>query len=140
MEFVELSDVAPDGGFEALDEDMTTLPAFTYGNLPSSSLFHVLQRLGIHGSVMRFSLTPASLNSPPSPGGKRDFVDFSRNLITYAQLSAITGRRLCKSGRGFIGLMPEYAREGDEIWLTPGSKVPFVLRKLHPTGLYEFLW
>jgi hypothetical protein len=72
------------------------------------------------------------------PGRHTEFVDISRKFFIEAHWSAITGRRLCKSSQGYIGLMPESAKEGDEIWLIPGSKVPFVLRKLHPAGAYQF--
>jgi hypothetical protein len=72
------------------------------------------------------------------PGRHTEFVDISRKFFIEAHWSAIVGRRLCKSSQGYIGLMPESAKEGDEIWLIPGSKVPFVLRKLHPAGAYQF--
>jgi len=44
-------------------------------------------------------------------------------------LSTVTIRRLFVTTKGYIGVMPYWAQEGDEIWLAPGSSVPLVLRK-----------
>jgi hypothetical protein len=66
------------------------------------------------------------------------FVNFSSKFISAAHMTAITGRRLCRTRNGLIGLMPRSTREDDEIWFVPGSKVPLVFRKIHPAGLYKF--
>jgi hypothetical protein len=66
------------------------------------------------------------------------FVNFSRKFISAAHMAAITGRRLCRTRIGLIGLMPRSTRKDDEIWLVPGSKAPLVFRKIYPAGLYKF--
>jgi hypothetical protein len=68
----------------------------------------------------------------------RTFVNFSRNFISAVHMAAITGRRLCRTRIGLIGLMLRSTREDDEIWLVPGFKVPLVFRKIHLVGLYKF--
>jgi hypothetical protein len=37
-------------------------------------------------------------------------------------------RRLCRTNSGYIGLVPGYAQEGDEVCVVSGARVPFVLR------------
>lgn len=51
----------------------------------------------------------------------------------------MSGRRLFRSGKDFIGLCPLSAREGDAIWIMPGSMLPFVPRKTTEKGVYKFL-
>ena len=41
----------------------------------------------------------------------------------------ISGAKLCVTGRGYTGLIPQNAMAGDEICLFHGGKVPFVVRK-----------
>lgn len=40
----------------------------------------------------------------------------------------IFGRRLVSSDTGLIGLAPEHAQEGDQIWVLDGGRVPFIIR------------
>lgn len=39
------------------------------------------------------------------------------------------GRCLFVTRKGYVGLGPLFAREGDEVWIIPGAKVPFVFGK-----------
>ena len=39
------------------------------------------------------------------------------------------GRRLCKTKKGYLGLVPEDAREGDIFFIPRGSPLPFLLRR-----------
>lgn len=48
------------------------------------------------------------------------------------------GRSLWVSKEKYIGLAPRSARQGDEVWIIHGSRIPFVLRK-RPDGSHEFL-
>jgi len=40
-----------------------------------------------------------------------------------------TDRVLCRTAEGRLGLVPEYANEGDLVVICPGGKVPYVLRE-----------
>ncbi|OTB02997.1 hypothetical protein M426DRAFT_264004 [Hypoxylon sp. CI-4A] len=40
------------------------------------------------------------------------------------------GRKLFISKKGYIGLAPEGAQEGDEIWVLDGGRLPLILRRL----------
>jgi hypothetical protein len=51
-------------------------------------------------------------------------------------LRSLTGRRLFRSQQGYIGLSPESAMEGDEIWLLCGSDVPLILRPAEEPGAH----
>ncbi|OTB12792.1 hypothetical protein K445DRAFT_320588 [Daldinia sp. EC12] len=42
----------------------------------------------------------------------------------------LSGRKLFISKNGYIGLAPEDALEGDEIWVLDGGRLPLVLRPL----------
>lgn len=41
---------------------------------------------------------------------------------------AVLNRCLCWTSKGFLGLVPRFAEEDDEIWALPQAPVPFVLR------------
>ncbi|KAJ3456734.1 hypothetical protein MRS44_016757 [Fusarium solani] len=45
--------------------------------------------------------------------------------------SCCTGRRLCKTRKSFIGLVPAQTQQKDEIFILRGARCPFVLRKEH---------
>jgi len=68
---------------------------------------------------------------PLNPRRKPDY------LSTHNRhLRSLMGRRLFKSQRGYIGLSPESAVEGDEIWLVCDSDVPLVLRPAGEPGTH----
>ena len=48
--------------------------------------------------------------------------------------------RMVKTKRGFFACMPPEAREGDSVWIVPGSRLPFVFRpsETHP-GSYQVI-
>jgi hypothetical protein len=52
-------------------------------------------------------------------------VDFQR---LGNKLYPMTGKRLCTSSQGYFGVVPPYAREGDQIWAFSGAPNPFLLR------------
>ncbi|KAF2167044.1 hypothetical protein M409DRAFT_54258 [Zasmidium cellare ATCC 36951] len=43
--------------------------------------------------------------------------------------NAMLNRRLCWTSRSHLGLVPRFARGGDEVWVVPGLAVPFVVRR-----------
>ena len=43
-------------------------------------------------------------------------------------------RRIYLTEKGYIGLGPQSADDGDEVWILGGAKVPFVLRKCQEGG------
>jgi hypothetical protein len=50
-------------------------------------------------------------------------------------------RRLFVANDGWIGLCPPGTRQGDEIWVASGVKIPIVLRKAdgHPEGFHQLV-
>jgi len=48
---------------------------------------------------------------------------------------AVSGRRMCTTKKGYIGLVPRDARLRDKIVLAKGSKIPLVLRAAGPGSL-----
>ena len=62
---------------------------------------------------------------------EEELMSVSKSLMEYAiPMSACIGeRRLCVTRKGYIGLVPDNATEGDVICIFPGAEVPFVLRK-----------
>jgi len=42
---------------------------------------------------------------------------------------ATTGRKFLRTKRGFMGLAPQPAEVGDEVWILLGCEVPMLLRK-----------
>jgi hypothetical protein len=53
-------------------------------------------------------------------------------------LSRLPMRRPLISQKKYIGLYPFSAKEGDEIWILAGLRLPFVLRKARE-GLYDLV-
>ncbi|KAK6956388.1 hypothetical protein Daesc_001665 [Daldinia eschscholtzii] len=58
-----------------------------------------------------------------------------KNLLAWGKFSThlairLSGRKLFISKNGYIGLAPEDALEGDEIWVLDGGRLPLVLRPL----------
>ncbi|KAF2207308.1 hypothetical protein CERZMDRAFT_24930, partial [Cercospora zeae-maydis SCOH1-5] len=49
--------------------------------------------------------------------------------LNTALRSALEGRRLCWTEKGYVGLVGGFAREGDGIFTIPRCAVPFVLRR-----------
>jgi hypothetical protein len=60
--------------------------------------------------------------------GKRDGLDEMSKGYADAVGTATWGRRVFRSERGFVGLAPGSAREGDWVVVLPGGKVPFLVR------------
>lgn len=50
---------------------------------------------------------------------------------------ACAHRRLCRTQKGYIGLVPWNASVGDEVWILAGGKTPFVLRKTAKEGEHD---
>jgi hypothetical protein len=46
-----------------------------------------------------------------------------------AIIKAMKGRRLCTTGKGYLGIFPASSRSGDSIVLLSGGKTPYVIRK-----------
>jgi len=47
---------------------------------------------------------------------------------------------LCKTTKGYLGLVPEAIDSTDEVFMLQGSDLPFVLRPVPPLpGLYRFV-
>jgi hypothetical protein len=67
-----------------------------------------------------------------------DKMDLIKNLATYrrSRLGLTRGgmrRRFCVSEKGYVGLVPPFAREGDIICVVLGVQTPLVFRKLKLT-------
>jgi hypothetical protein len=54
----------------------------------------------------------------------------SKRYFEDAHYKVLLGRRLFQSEKGYIGLCPHSAREGDTIWIMPGCVTPIVLRAI----------
>lgn len=54
-------------------------------------------------------------------------LSFAFQRLGY-KLYPMTGKRLCISSQGYFGVVPPYAREGDQIWAFSGAPNPFLLR------------
>ncbi|KAK4219498.1 heterokaryon incompatibility protein-domain-containing protein [Rhypophila decipiens] len=54
----------------------------------------------------------------------------SKRSFEDAHYRVLLGRRLFRSEKGYIGLCPHSAREGDTVWIMPGCVVPIVLRQI----------
>ena len=57
----------------------------------------------------------------------RDY-HYSRAIEKHARF-----RRLARTGKGYLGLVPASSEIGDAVWLLQGASVPFVLRKAEQT-------
>lgn len=60
--------------------------------------------------------------------------------IRASIIRATSGRRLFITKQGFIGLGPEFTREGDSIAVFLGGSTPFVLRGNHASGIDQQTW
>jgi len=83
------------------------------------------------GSGSGSGRTEGSSDSPPVPV----FVFSQQPRQGAIGMAAMTvgdvglhGRRLFRTDEGWIGKGPESMVPGDEVWIVPGGKVPFILR------------
>jgi hypothetical protein len=60
------------------------------------------------------------------------------SLAPYSPAVATSGRRLCWTEAGSLGVVPRESRLDEEVWLPKGGKMPMVLRKLDG-GTYELV-
>lgn len=58
----------------------------------------------------------------------RDVVEGARHFNEACQIAS-SGRRLSRTDKGLVGLVPHESRIGDEIVVFLGVRVPFVVRK-----------
>ena len=58
-------------------------------------------------------------------GMHSDAAQYERNMST-----AVKGRRLFRTERGFLGLGPNNMEEGDEVWLLTDARTPMILRSV----------
>jgi len=66
----------------------------------------------------------------------------SKRYFEDANSRVLVGRRLFQSEKGYIGLCPHSAREGDSIWIMPGCVTPIVLRAISEStqsNSFEFI-
>lgn len=73
-----------------------------------------------------------------------DNADFEYNsawieMATLRLANVFMGRRLITTDKGYIGVAPNRARQGDLIVIAFGSSVPFVLRPQEHGGKYTFV-
>ena len=66
-------------------------------------------------------------------------IDVARHLVAECHVGAISFRQMFKGRSGYIGLMPQSAQVGDELWLLPGCKTPCTLRPTKKEGVYQFI-
>lgn len=57
----------------------------------------------------------------------------SRNIGSHVKILC-TGRVLVRTRQGYLGLTPDDAREGDQVWVLSGGKLPLVLRPRETGG------
>lgn len=79
------------------------------------------------------------------PGQTRRYDEpLIRAFLSHAGFLA-SGRKLFISRKGYLGMAPEDAQEGDEIWVLTGGRVPFVSRSSYenegkdPRSAYSFV-
>jgi len=66
----------------------------------------------------------------------------SKRYFENTHCRVLLGRRLFQSEKGYIGLCPHSAREGDTIWIMPGCISPIVLREIPDStqsNVFEFI-
>lgn len=70
-----------------------------------------------------------------SINGSEFYTQYSKiaYMVDPAMDHFTTHRRLCTTSGGRLGQVPAAAAEGDEVWVIPGARVPFVVR-LTPSG------
>ncbi|PYI08431.1 hypothetical protein BO78DRAFT_76396 [Aspergillus sclerotiicarbonarius CBS 121057] len=99
-----------------------------------------------NGLERSFRLIRPSLsrkNTPP-PQVAGDPKTLSQDLWLYRRTAVEFSEWLgtavvCQTERGFIGLVPAGAKEGDAIALISGGKVPFCLRSDQGSGMYQLV-
>ena len=79
---------------------------------------------------------------PPGPLPDRRDVPRQNNWdsrFSGAMNSVMFLRRLCRTEKGYLGLVPDSSEIGDSIWLLQGARVPYALRRaeLEDTEKYD---
>jgi Heterokaryon incompatibility protein (HET) len=80
-----------------------------------------------HSPVAPSSMVPApstSKNMLRPPGLQKIALEMKTSIKV-----ATTGRKFLRTKRGFMGLAPQPAEVGDEVWILLGCEVPMLLRK-----------
>jgi hypothetical protein len=66
----------------------------------------------------------------PSDSKESNFIGFMERSIY---------RRICWTDKEYMGLMPSAARQGSEIWLIRGCRMPLLLRRIHLGNHFELI-
>jgi len=91
-----------------------------------SLIYRPFARLGITNVIFLFPFFPIFIAVALAIRYIRRY----RNGTNYLFDSPFTsGRRLARTAKGHLGLVPEAAESGDSIALLKGGKVPLILRK-----------
>ncbi|KAK1671000.1 heterokaryon incompatibility protein-domain-containing protein [Colletotrichum godetiae] len=100
--------------------------------------------------ILSFLIDASTGLSPSLPGqtysarqkrpvgkGKLDLESFKTRVarktfqeVATAMMHAMQNRRLCLTSKGYLGLLPETGRVGDEVYVLEACHVPFLLRKV----------
>ena len=78
-----------------------------------------------------FAIEEQVRSGPPFDFTEEEFISLSQSLTQYAvpMSACISERKLCVTRKGYVGLVPDDATEGDVICVVVGGDVPFVLRR-----------
>lgn len=85
------------------------------------------QRLDLEGRLPKYRYRYFMLDGQEPVAGFQDNHNNSDFVTAYTTRSG--QRRLYTTKRGYLGLGPMSLKEGDEVWVLAGSRVPFVLRR-----------
>ncbi|XXH00592.1 hypothetical protein Hte_006940 [Hypoxylon texense] len=82
----------------------------------------------LHGVVLTSGeRTDALQVSDSAQDDQKVATEYWQTMATF--MRRIGGSTFCVTQKGYVGLLPEPARIGDEIWLLHGASVPFLMRK-----------
>lgn len=61
-------------------------------------------------------------------------VDNARSGFDLGSGNYYAGRRLFRTRKGLLGLGPHAVQQGDQVWVVPGGRTPYVFRPLSDLG------